>query len=102
MGDTGYANPPAPGPSVRVINGVIQPDAATIRTVLLELRRAMEQKPELAQRFQDDPGRVLGDIGLNREIQAEFMEEEGMEVPEGLDCAVTGCACTGCCVTSFG
>ncbi len=82
-------------------NGLVVPDIATIRAALQGLRQRMASDPELKKRFEADPGRVLGELGLNSDIQQEIMEETGIEVPEGRGCTYT-CTCTeACCVTGW-
>ena len=85
--------------NAQLIKGILMPSAETVREMILSLRERMENDKSLKSKYDSDPRKVLGEIGLNYEIQNEVLIEEGRNISlEGVECTGT-CACTGCCVT---
>jgi hypothetical protein len=95
--------------SLRLISGTVTPDIKTIRAVMKSLRTRIRRDKTLAARYKSNPKVVLGELGLNKIIQLQILQEDGRRVRAGaeeqrlmLGCAgCTGCCCTGCCVTSL-
>src|SRR5262245_60146224 len=91
MADTEQPKPKTPPsePKVLIVNGMLMPDADSVRSVLYTLHQKMKGDAALAQQYQADPRRVLGSIGLNADIQTEVMKLEGIPIPEGMPCSET-------------
>jgi hypothetical protein len=94
--------PPASAPKAIVKRGVLGADAGSVRSILYTLGQKIKRDPKLARQFQDDPRKVLRDLGLNLDVQTEAIQSLGVELPEGCasTCAGMTCAVT-CWITSF-
>jgi hypothetical protein len=96
---------PTSEPQSILVNGALVPDADTVRSMLWTLSQKMKDDPRLAEAFRTDPHRVLGEIGLNNEIQRQAIKDLGVELPEGCvfsDCVLTDyCIATNCFVTNI-
>jgi hypothetical protein len=75
-------NPPSQ-PQARVINGVLIPDLDTLRSILFTLQQKMKTNAALATAFKADPARVLGEVGVCRDLQSEVLTLLGIPIPEG-------------------
>jgi len=84
-----------------LVGGMLFPDADSVRSMLWTLQERMKTDAQLAARYQAEPGVVLGNLGICRELQLEIMKAEGIEVPEGEPCCwpPRSCIFTECCMT---
>ena len=93
----------APAGEVKAIpiNGMLIPDADSVRSMLWTLQERMKTDAQLAARYKAEPGVVLGSLGICRELQLEIMKAEGIEVPEGEPCYAVQktCSWTHCMIT---
>lgn len=89
---------PTSEPKATIVNGVLIPDADSVRSMLWTLSQRMKTDTALAEAFRTDPLRVLGEMGLNTELQAEAAKSFGIEIPEGARCTWT-CVISNCTIT---
>jgi hypothetical protein len=82
--------------NLTIKNGGIVPTPEAAKQMVDSLRKSIKKNPDLGQRFQKNPRKILADRGYTRELQNEFLIELGKNVTTSLD----SCACTGCCATS--
>jgi len=75
----------APAGEVKAIpiNGMLIPDADSVRSMLWTLQERMKTDAQLAARYRAEPGIVLGNLGICRDLQLEIMKAEGIEIGEG-------------------
>ena len=96
-------------PNARVIEGAVTPDIDIIREVIKGLRKRLQNDKAFAKRCKTKPRQVLGELGLNRIIQNQMLEEDGRKVRYSAaeqkimqSChSCSGCCCTGCCFTTL-
>lgn len=69
-----------------IIDGMLVPDADSVRSMLWTLHQRIRKDAALAERYKSNPGEVLGQIGLCQALQKEVMRAEGFEIPEAVGC----------------
>ena len=88
-----------PPGTIKVVRGVVTPDAGAVRAVVKRLKTDIAGDPALAAKFKGNPRAVLAERGLSRDVQNELLVEMGRRVGGPLaDCLGT-CGCSGCCWT---
>lgn len=86
--------------TVTVKRAVFIPELDAVREFVNELKTEFADNPQLAQQFTDDPGRFLGERGMNVELQREWLTELGVGGHD-FGCSVASCIATdGCLVTT--
>ena len=94
--------PQNPRITTRVVNGVLHPSLPAVKQVVDRLQSELAGDPAFAATFQKNPRAVLGEMGLNGDVQREILQDAGLPVPPALARGCWGtCWFTRCVITKI-
>jgi hypothetical protein len=88
---------PGPQKSAKIVDGVLFPSLAQVEQIAAQIQAKIKSSPAFAKEFTSDPYAILGTMGLNAEVQAELLHDDGVPLPDS--CYITTCWFTRCVFT---